>query len=116
MYGCSRLEPALRRGLSRQAGRVEEDASRDNAILQGIDIPFRATACGLYVFHRPSVVSLAVNHDVAVYGIQMAVNHAMIGARILVSIGGACRTHIAENTLQDIRRIRSFFLDDIVSQ
>ena len=92
MDGRSRLEPPLRSGLPRQARRIEEDGAGDHAIFQSIDIPFRATARGLDVFHRPAVVSLAVHHDVTVHGIQMAVNHAMIRARILVSIGGAGRS------------------------
>ena len=116
MDGRSRIEPPLGSGFSRQTRRIEQDGSGDNAVLQSIDIPFRATALGLDVLHRPAVVALAVHHDVTVHCIQMAVNDAMIRPRISICIGGSCRTDVAENTLQDVRCIRSFSLNDIVRQ
>ncbi len=91
MNGRSRLEPALRSGLARKARCVEEDRARHDAIFQDVDISLWATAGGHDVFHRPAVVALAFRHHVAVHRIQMAVNDAMVGARILVSIGGAGR-------------------------
>src|SRR5579862_6832684 len=110
MDGRSRIEPPLRSNLSRKTCRIEEDGSGYNTVFQSVDIPFRTTARGLDVLHRHSVVSLAVYHHVTVHGIQMAVNNAMIRACILVSIAGASRANIEENTLQDIRRIRGYFL------
>src|SRR5207245_3002557 len=110
----SRIEPPSCSGLSRHGLSSAEDGSGDHAVLQSIDIPFRATARGRDVFHRPAVVSLAVYHDVTVHGIQMAVNDAMIRPRISIGIGGSCRANVHENTLQDVRSIRSFFLNDIL--
>jgi hypothetical protein len=46
----------------------------------------------------------------------MAVSHAMVRARILIRVGGACRSDVAESALEDVRRIHSFFLNDIVGQ
>ena len=56
-----------------------------------------------------SVVAFAVDHHVAVHGVEMTVNDAMIRTRVLVLIGGACRTHRTQNALQDIRCIRGMF-------
>ncbi len=46
----------------------------------------------------------------------MTVNDAVIGTRILVSVGSAGRVHRAQGALQDIRGIRSMFLHDIVRE
>src|SRR6516162_11770270 len=116
MDSRSRLQPPLGSGLSWQASRIEEDGSGDNTIFQRVNIPFWATARSLDVIHRPAIVSLAVNHDVTVHRIQMAVNHTMICTCVLIPIGGACRGHIAENALQNVRRILGLFLSDIVRQ
>jgi hypothetical protein len=102
----SRLQPPLSSGLPRQECRIEQNGSRDNAIFQCVDIPFRATTCGRDFFHRPSVVAFAVYHHVAVHGVKMTVNDGVIRTRILVLIGGACRTHGTESALQDVRCAR----------
>src|SRR2546425_8532133 len=109
MDGSPRLQPTLRRGLPWQARRIEQNASGDDAILQSIDAPFRATAGRLDVFHRHTVVSLSFDHDMAVHGIQMAVAYPMVRARVLVPIGGAGRIDIAKNALQYVRRIHRLF-------
>src|SRR5262249_3827368 len=110
MDGRSGIEPPLRSRFSRQACRIEEDAARDDSVLQGIDVPFRATTRSLDVFHRNSVIPLSLGHDVTVHGIKMAVDHAMVCARILIPIGCSCWTDIAEKTLQYVRRIHGLFL------
>ena len=51
MDGRSGLQPALWSSLPRQARRIEQNGSRDDAILQGIDTPFRAATRGLDLFH-----------------------------------------------------------------
>src|SRR5262249_50049919 len=48
--------------------------------------------------------------------IQMAVNHAVIRAGVLITVGGARRCDIAQNSLEDIRRICSLLLSDIMRQ
>src|ERR1700722_19070451 len=116
MDGRSGFEPPLRGGLAWQPRPIEEDGSGDHAIFQSVDIPLRATARGDDVFHRPAVVALTFRHDVTIHRVQMTVNHAMIRAGVLVAISRAGGTNSAENTLQNVRRIRSFLLDDIVRQ
>ena len=116
MDGRSGLQPALWSSLPRQARRIEQNGPRDDAILQGIDTPFRAATRGLDLFHRHAVISLAFHHDVTVHGVKMAVTHPMVRARVLVSVRGASRIDVAENALEDVGRIRSLFLHDIVGQ
>src|SRR5207248_1547316 len=94
MDRCPRFQPTLRSSFSRQARRIEKDASGNDAIFQSIDISLRTATCGLDVLHRSPVVSLAVDHDVTVHGIQVTVNHAVIRAGVLVSIGGAGGTDV----------------------
>ena len=79
-------------------------------------LPFRTTARGRDLFHRHAVVALAVHHHVAVQGVEMTVNDAVICTGVLVSIGGAGRKHRIECALQDIGGIRGSFLRDVVRE
>ncbi len=80
-------------------------------------LPFGQPRLGNDIFHRNAVVSLAVHHHVTIQGIQMAVSHAMVRARILIRVGGACRSDGAESALEDVRRIhQAFSSNDIVGQ
>ena len=116
MNGRSRIEPTLSRRLPRQACRVEQDAARDDAVLQRINVSSRAAAGGLDLIHRHAVVAFPFRHDVAIHRVEMTVDDPVVRAGVLVLIERNTRSHVEDFTLEYRRGIHSTFLNHIVSQ
>ncbi len=116
MHCRARLEPTLTGALSRQERGIEQDAARDNPVLQGVDAASRTPASRLDIVHRHAVVSPAVQHDVTVDGIQVAVRNAVIGAVVLVAIQCDGRTEGDEGALEDRGSVGGLFLRHVVRE
>src|SRR4029078_12205155 len=112
----SRFKPALCRSFPGQARCVELDGARYYAIFESRDVPFRATVRGLDVFHWPAVISLAFKHDMTIHCVQVAVDDAVICARVLVAVGSAGWRNIVESPIQYERRISGLFLGDVMRE
>ncbi len=110
------LQPTLRGSLPRQTRRVEQDTTRDHAILQCVDAAPWTTSRGLDFLHRDAVVSPAVNHDVTIQCVKVAMNDAMIGSAVLISVQTHSRAYRNERTLQYGWSVHSLLLNDVVRQ
>ena len=114
--GGARFQPAFRRGLARQQGGIEQHGTGEDAILVGHDAAARATVGGFHFLPAHAVVAHALEHDVTVQGVQVAVNGAVIAAAVLVAIRGAGRGHPQHFAVQHRRGVHGRFLIDVMGQ
>jgi hypothetical protein len=111
----ARLEPAFWR-LARKQRRIEQDPASDHAVLQRNDAAFRTAVRRLHVLECAAVIALAVDHLVAIDGVEMAEGRAVVGPDEGVLIGRAARSRADHLALEMSTAVGLLFLENVMRQ
>ena len=112
----AQLEPAARCGLARQQGGVVQHAAGDDAVAERVDAALGTAAGRLDFLERRAGVTASVHEDVAVDGVEVAVDDAVVAAAVLQPVRPARLADADDLAVQDRRRVDRLLLHDVVRQ